>query len=138
MTLTPPARFRNPAVSAVGAKIPTPIRDVPQSVIVVDQQVMEAQGATSLREALRYVPGITFQAAEGGAIGDNINLRGFSARTDIFLYGFRDRGQYYRDVFSLESVEVLQGPSSMPLSARNLGRPNTGSGNIPELKIGRH
>ena len=79
---------------------------------------MKAQGATSLQQALLYVPGITFQAAEGGTIGDNINLRGFSARTDIFLDGFRDRGQYYRDAFSLESVEVLQKPSSIAVRPR--------------------
>ncbi len=58
-------------------------------------------------------PGITMGAAEGGSIGNNFNLRGFSARTDLYLDGMRDRGQYYRDVFSLDSVEVLQGPSSM-------------------------
>ena len=46
-------------------------------------------------------------------IGNNFNLRGFSARTDLYLDGMRDRGQYYRDVFSLDAVEVLQGPSSM-------------------------
>ena len=52
-------------------------------------------------------------AAEGGQIGNNINLRGFTARTDIYLDGFRDRGQYYRDTFDLESIDVLYGPSSM-------------------------
>ena len=102
-----------PDVSTVGGKGPTAIRDIPQQVTVIDRAVMQAQGATSIQDALRYVPGITFTAAEGGTIGNNINLRGFSARTDIYLDGFRDRGQYYRDVFSLESVEVLQGPSSM-------------------------
>ena len=51
--------------------------------------------------------------AEGGQIGNNINLRGFTARTDIYLDGFRDRGQYYRDTFDLEAIEVLYGPSSM-------------------------
>ncbi|MGH8505843.1 MAG: TonB-dependent receptor [Stenotrophobium sp.] len=103
----------NPGTSNAGAKTPTPIRDIPQSVTVVNRAVMDAQGANSLQDALRYVPGITFTAAEGGSIGNNINLRGFSARTDIFLDGFRDRGQYYRDAFSLDSVEVLEGPSSM-------------------------
>lgn len=103
----------NPGVSTVGGKKPTAIRDIPQQVTVIDHAVMEAQGATSLQDALRYVPGITFTAAEGGTIGNNINLRGFSARTDIYLDGFRDRGQYYRDSFFLDSVEVLEGPSSM-------------------------
>ncbi|HET7095753.1 MAG TPA: TonB-dependent siderophore receptor [Casimicrobiaceae bacterium] len=101
------------AVSTIGGGIPTPIRDIPQSVTVVNSALMQAQGATSLADALRNVPGITLGAAEGGSIGNNFNLRGFSARTDIYLDGIRDRGQYYRDVFSLDSVEVLQGPSSM-------------------------
>jgi len=95
------------------AKVPTAVRDIPQTVVVVNRNLLEAQGATSFQDALRNVPGITITAAEGGTIGDNVNLRGFSARTDIYLDGFRDRGQYYRDTFALESVEVLMGPSSM-------------------------
>jgi catecholate siderophore receptor len=100
-------------ISTVGGKVPTPIRDIPQSVTVINRAVMEAQGATSLADVLRNVPGITLGAPEGGQIGNNINLRGFSARTDLYLDGVRDRGQYYRDVFSLDAVEVLKGPSSM-------------------------
>ena len=102
-----------PGVSTIGAKIPTAIRDIPQSIVVVPRAVMDAQGAASLSDALRYVPGITIGGAEGGTIGNNINLRGFTARTDIYLDGFRDRGQYYRDTFNLDSIEVLKGPSSL-------------------------
>lgn len=103
----------NAGVSTVGAKTPTAIHDLPQTVTVVNRAVLEAQGARSLTDALRNVPGITIGAGEGGQIGNNINLRGFSARTDLYLDGFRDRGQYSRDVFSLESVEVLEGASSL-------------------------
>jgi len=103
----------NPPVSSIGGGVATPIRDIPQSVTVINSALMQAQGATSLADALRNVPGITMGAAEGGTIGNNFNLRGFSARTDLYLDGMRDRGQFYRDVFSLDSVEVLQGPSSM-------------------------
>ncbi len=103
----------NTGVSSIGGGVPTPIRDIPQSVTVINSALMQAQGATSLADALRNVPGITMGAAEGGSIGNNFNLRGFSARTDLYLDGMRDRGQYYRDVFSLDAVEVLQGPSSM-------------------------
>lgn len=94
-------------------KLPSDLRDVPQSVTVVDKALMQSQGAASLADALRNVPGITLGGAEGGQIGNNINLNGFSARTDIYLDGFRDRGQYYRDTFALDRVEVLMGPSSM-------------------------
>lgn len=94
-------------------KLPADLRDVPQSITVINKALLQSQGAVSLGDALRNVPGITLGAAEGGQIGTNINLNGFSARTDIYLDGFRDRGQYYRDVFALDAVEVLMGPSSM-------------------------
>jgi catecholate siderophore receptor len=102
-----------PAASSVGGKVLTPLRDIPQSVTVINRAVLDAQAATSLSDAVRNVPGITLGGAEGGQIGNNINLRGFSARTDLYLDGMRDRGQYYRDTFYLESIEVLKGPSSM-------------------------
>jgi catecholate siderophore receptor len=94
-------------------RLPADLRDAPQSITVINQAVMQSQGATSLASALRNVPGLTIGGAEGGQIGTNINLNGFSARTDIYLDGARDRAQYYRDTFALESVEVLMGPSSM-------------------------
>jgi len=106
-------RERDNSRASTGAKFDTPLRDVPQSITVIDRQLMDSQAATSLKDALRNVPGITLGAGEGGVIGDNINLRGFSARTDIYLDGLRDRGQYTRDIFSLQAVEVLKGPSSM-------------------------
>jgi catecholate siderophore receptor len=99
--------------STVGAKTPTALRDIPQAVTVINKAVMQSQGATSFQDALRNAPGITIGGAEGGQIGNNINLRGFSAQNDIYLDGFRDRNQYYRDTFDLESIDVLYGPSSM-------------------------
>src|SRR5665213_467540 len=101
-----------PTMTSIG-KIAVPLRDIPQSMTVIDRAVLDAQGVASLQDALRYVPGITIGSAEGGTIGNNVNLRGFSARTDIYLDGMRDRGQYYRDTFFLDAVEVLKGPSSM-------------------------
>jgi catecholate siderophore receptor len=102
--------------NSLGSTLPrlgTDLHDVPQSVTVVNKALMQSQGANSLQDALRNVAGITLGAAEGGTIGNNINLNGFSARTDIYLDGFRDRGQYFRDTFDLDEVEVLMGPSSM-------------------------
>lgn len=99
--------------SSASAKLPEPLRDVPQTVNVITADVMEQQGATTLREVLRNVPGITFQAGEGGVpAGDQLTIRGFSARTDIFVDGVRDFGGYTRDSFNLEQVEVVKGPSS--------------------------
>ena len=120
--------------STVGAKMPTSLRDIPQTVVVVNRDLLDAQGATSLQDALRNVPGITIGAAEGGQIGNNINLRGFTARTDIYLDGFRDPGQYYRDVFDLDAVEVLKGPSSMLFGRGSTGGVINQVTKEPELK----
>jgi catecholate siderophore receptor len=94
-------------------KYTTPLRDIPQTINVIPSELMEEQGATTLRDALRNVTGITFQAGEGGTpAGDQMTIRGFSARTDMFVDGIRDTGGYSRDTFNLEQVEVAKGPSS--------------------------
>jgi catecholate siderophore receptor len=104
--------FRKETAS-VGSKVPTAQRDIAQSVTVITHALLQSQGATSFQDALRNAPGITIGGAEGGQIGNNVNLRGFTAQNDIYLDGFRDRNQYYRDTFDLESIDVLYGPSSM-------------------------
>jgi catecholate siderophore receptor len=119
--------------STIGAKTPAALRDIPQSVVVINRSLLDAQGATSFQDALRNVPGITITAAEGGTIGDNINLRGFSARTDIYLDGFRDRGQYYRDTFDLDAIEVLKGPSSMLFGRGSTGGVINQVSKLPQL-----
>src|SRR6185436_6615492 len=68
-----------------------PLLNVPQTVTVVPQTVIKEQGATTLRDVLRNVPGISIQAGEGGVpAGDNLTIRGFNARTDLFIDGVRD------------------------------------------------
>jgi catecholate siderophore receptor len=99
--------------SLSSAKYTEPLRDVPQTVTVVPQHVLASQGVTTLRDAVRNVPGLTVNAGEGGATpGDNFNVRGFSARGDIFVDGVRDIGGYARETFNIEQVEVTKGPGS--------------------------
>jgi catecholate siderophore receptor len=94
-------------------KYTAPLRDVPQSITVIPEGVIEQQGATTLRDVLRNVPGLTIVAGEGGnPAGDNLTLRGFSARNDIFVDGVRDLSPQARDPFNLEQVEVTKGPTS--------------------------
>ena len=89
------------------------LRDIPQTISVLSKEMIQQQGATTLREVLNNVPGITVTAGEGGApAGDNLTIRGFSARNDIFVDGVRDLGPQSRDPFNLEQVEVVKGPSS--------------------------
>lgn len=87
--------------------------DIPQAITTVTHSLMQDQQVSSLREALRNVSGLTFNAAEGGRGGDNFNLRGFYTFGDIYLDGIRDTAQYYRETFNLEQVDVLRGSAAM-------------------------
>ena len=86
-----------------------------------------------MEDALRGVPGITFNAGEGGQQGDSPIIRGFVARGDIFRDGIRDPGWYTRDLFSIDRVEVYKGPSAFAF-----GRGATGGAinNVSKLPLG--
>ncbi len=105
----------------LGDKIPLSVKDTPQSVDIVSEQLLREQSVTRLEDALKNVPGVTLNAGEGAARGDTINIRGFSAFNDFFLDGVRDAAVYVRDPFNLQSIEVLKGPS-----ATLFGRGSTG------------
>lgn len=101
-----------PGVTSIG-KTPQLLRDIPQAVTIVPEQLIFDRNADTFREALRNVPGLTFNAGEGGRIGDNITLRGYSAVGDLYLDGIRDIAQYNRETFNLTQIEVLRGSASM-------------------------
>jgi catecholate siderophore receptor len=101
-----------PGLTNIG-KTPQLARDIPQSVTVVPKALIQDRAADTFREALRNVPSITFNAGEGGRIGDNITLRGFSVVGDLYMDGIRDIAQYNRDTFNAEQIEVLRGSASM-------------------------
>jgi catecholate siderophore receptor len=113
--------FRTDSTPSV-TRTETPLRDIPQYVNIVPQELIRSQGAKSLPDALRNVPGITYAAAEGGTQASQVfYMRGFPAGGDIFIDGIRDIGEYNRDLFNTESVEVLKGPSALMF-----GRGSTG------------
>jgi catecholate siderophore receptor len=113
---------RRPGTVVSSPKYTQPLRDTPQTLVVIPQAVLQDQGATTLRDALRNTPGITLTAGEGGtAPGDNLLIRGFSARNDVYIDGARDPGVVSRDTFNTEAVEVAKGPSSV-----TAGRGSTG------------
>ncbi|BCT31347.1 TonB-dependent siderophore receptor [Pseudomonas protegens] len=98
---------------ASSQKYTAPLVDTPRSVTVVPQQVLKDTAATSLQDALRTVPGITFGAGEGGnPQGDRPFIRGFDAQGDTYLDGVRDTGGQSREIFDIETIEVSKGPNS--------------------------
>ncbi len=89
------------------------VRDTPKSITIIPKEVIEDVGATTFRDIARTTPGVTLGTGEGGnAFGDRIFIRGFEARNDIYIDGMRDPGVSSREIFAIEQVEIVKGPSS--------------------------
>jgi catecholate siderophore receptor len=89
------------------------LRDVPQTVSVVTEMVMDDRNLDDFREVLKTVSGISFLAGETGE--EDIRLRGFSLGQagDIYVDGLKDAPLVERDTFNLDRIEVLKGSASM-------------------------
>ena len=94
-------------------RLTQPLVNTPQTIDVLPQELLEGRGVTNLNDALRSVPGISLGAGEFSFQGNAPSIRGFVARGDMFLDGIRDFGNYYRDAFNMQQIEVLEGPSSI-------------------------
>jgi catecholate siderophore receptor len=100
--------------TSANPKFTAPLVDTPQTIQIIPETLMREQGATTLSEALRNTPGAgTFFLGENGSTstGDSIFLRGFDASGSIFVDGIRDLGTISRDVFNINQIEVVKGPS---------------------------
>jgi catecholate siderophore receptor len=88
--------------------------DTPQTVTVITSEIFNQQAATNLSEVLRNTPGITFTAGENGNVntGDSFFMRGSDTSSSIFIDGVRDSGNYSRDLYNVDQVEIAKGPAS--------------------------
>lgn len=104
-------------------KYSAPLTETPQTIQVIPRALLDEQGAMTLTDALRNVPGITMQAGEGGGAsntsGDMFNMRGFSANNSLFIDNVRDDGMLARDIFNLEQIEVFSGPTGSDVGRTN-------------------
>jgi catecholate siderophore receptor len=95
---------------STATKTATPLLVVPQAVAVVDRQLLESQAAVSMQDALQNVAGVGVNLGEGRR--DQFLIRGFSAQHDLLADGVRDDAPYFRDVATIERIEVVKGPAA--------------------------
>ncbi len=97
--------------SHTATKTDTPLVDVPQSLSVVTRELIDDQAMHSIGDVTRYVPGAGIAQGEGNR--DIPVLRGQSTTADFFVDGIRDDVQYFRDLYTVDRVEILKGPNAM-------------------------
>jgi catecholate siderophore receptor len=109
------------------------LRDIPQSVTVVTEKLIDDRHLDTVKEALKNTAGITFLAAEGGE--EDIRLRGFAlqATGDLFIDGMRDPAIYDRDTFGLDRMELLRGSASMLFGRGSTGGAVNQVSKVPRL-----
>jgi catecholate siderophore receptor len=109
------------------------LRDIPQSVTVITEKLMDDRNLDTLKQALQYTAGISFLAAEGGE--EDIRLRGYSlqATGDIFVDVLRDPGFYDRDTFNFDRIEVIRGSASMLFGRGSTGGAVNQVSKVPRL-----
>jgi catecholate siderophore receptor len=98
---------------SASGKLTEPLLDVAKSISILSSEVIKDSGANSFRDLMRTQPGVTLGTGEGGnAFGDRVFIRGFDARNDVYIDAVRDPGVGSRELFAVEQVEVMKGPSS--------------------------
>ncbi|MHC2882920.1 iron complex outermembrane receptor protein [Bradyrhizobium barranii subsp. barranii] len=115
-TATGPVRGYVATRSGTGTKTDTPLRETPQSITVVTADRIIDQGATTVQDALRYVPGVFADAYGADSRGDYPRIRGQDP--NIYLDGTRvvntwNFNEWRPEPYTLERIEVLRGPSSV-------------------------
>jgi catecholate siderophore receptor len=97
--------------TTTATKTNTLLRDIPQAITVVTEELIADQSMQNMGDVVRYVPGV--QMAQGEGHRDAPVLRGNTSTADFFVNGVRDDVQYFRDLYNVKRVEVLKGPSGM-------------------------
>ncbi len=100
-----------PSLNVSALKIPARLLDVPQAVSIVSSELIRDRSIQSIADAVRFMPGVTAGQGEGNR--DQIIMRGNSSTADFFVDGVRDDVQFFRDIYNVDRIEALKGPSAM-------------------------
>ena len=100
-------------VTAQALKIDISTQETPQSVSVISSKTLEEGNIRKLDDSMRYTPGF-FSQYGADYDTDWMKMRGFSVTTLIDGHRQFSEGFFQTSVepFGLESVEIIQGPSS--------------------------
>jgi len=135
----------------VGTKTSTPLQEVPQSISTVTRQQIEDRKPLSLGDSLAYVPGVRINQSGFDPRFDSFYIRGFDAtNTGLYRDGLRQLnsgfGQFKTEMYGLDSITVLRGPSGALYGSSNAGgiidmytkRPTETPFNEVEYVMGNH
>ncbi|MEM1242403.1 MAG: TonB-dependent siderophore receptor, partial [Cyanobacteria bacterium P01_H01_bin.26] len=101
--------------ASTATRTDTPLDEVPQSIQVIPQEVLEDQQVIRLNDALRNASGVVSNSLDQR--GQRFIIRGFSS-SSILRDGFRQTNgssgnSGFQELANIEQIEVLKGPASI-------------------------
>lgn len=145
-------RYKNK--SALGGKLEKELKYIPATINIINEKDIQKQGSTSLTNALKYETGVV-SSKSSSPIENYPVIRGFEVERSNWLVDGMKAFEYGRevnkgaqmvspDIYGLEKVEVLKGPSSTFYGAGSLSgvinmqmkAPKSENFNNVEIKFG--
>ena len=106
----------------VGTRTDTPVKDIPQSIQVIPQEVIKDQRATSVIETIRNSSGVVPGADSPRDPFENFDIRGFDASENTLTNGLQDPTNGRAIVTNnIERIEILKGPASVLFGQGTVG-----------------
>lgn len=103
-------------IPTTGLKTATPLIEIPQSISLITREQLTLQSPLTLQESLRYTSGVYADPYGLDSRGDWAIIRGGETTLQLFN-GLRTVFDYNNntrpDIYTLEQVEILKGPSSV-------------------------
>lgn len=111
-------------VSQSASRLGVSIREIPASVEVVDQTLMQERGLRTISESVQGATGLSVGDSPGNPV--NFSMRGFTNNQlrllyDGLLLGPAQMTSRPRDTWNLDRIEVLKGPTSVLYGEGALG-----------------
>lgn len=104
----------NPSNSSTATGTDTPLRDIPLSIQVIPQEVIEDRNAIELGDALETAGSVVSTGGRGTSVfGPGFLIRGFPINEGIFRDGVATFSLAPLSTNDLERVEILRGPASI-------------------------
>ncbi len=97
------------------SKVNRPLKDIPQSISILNSELMRDVGALDFSQAVQYSTNINFQIANADT---NFTIRGLTSRS--FFVNFLTRVTP-TDSYMTERIEVVHGPASVIYGQQDTG-----------------
>jgi len=101
--------------ASIGAKIDIPLKDVPQSVTVIDSALLKDMAPRVIDEVADYVAGVSREAVQSNPYAISFFFRGFNTAGSASTFnGFHEDGfETPQSAINIERIEFLKGPASV-------------------------